>query len=728
MAKKKTEEELIDFTNKAINELVFPKYTLKKAYNYYNGVRDPEQFRYLESNFGIGNPTSLEFIPLIRKHVDAIVGEFLETPIIPKITCKDSKTISNIERDKHLKIVKDVYTYLKNHLNNSILTFLNGRNITDKAIEGQINQIIEDIDQNFISEYEVAAQNVIQYILNSRDTDLIEKLRILLLDLLITGYAFYKVVPSKSGNNIEIKILDPLNTFIDKNFSSNYVKLSYRAVVREWLTKTQILNTYGKHLSEEDIEDLENMYETVTDSSSIYVRSYNNQCTGFPASDGLEAGRELTPGLPNEQYGVLTNRLIPVYTVEWVETDSDFKMQRYEQVKIGNTLYITQNEPVEVVRSQDNPTFCTLSTSGIYFSTRSSEPYSLVLACANLQDKYDVLHFYRDSLLASSGTVGDWLDVSMLPQFLGTKLPERVQKWLEYKKKAGVALIDTSQDGIAFNNNTAFTGFDDTVKAQTIEAIEMAIDRIENTCSSITGVFRERLNGIQQKDAVTNVKVGIQNSFTITKQFTHQMDLLTTELLVDCLNVAKKVWKKGLKGTLILGDKGVKVFTALPEYFTVTDYDINIEASSNIVRDMETIKQIVPELIKAQALDPEDLIEALTVKSMTELRNNVGNSLKKKRQEANQVGQIQQQLEQSQQQLQQLMSENKSLNGRLEALNEAKIKLEQDRLKSETEINWYKARTDKAYKDSVAETNKQKVEVEEAQMYDGNPHNNKVKY
>ncbi len=43
---------------------------------------------------------------------------------------------------------------------------------------------------------------------------------------------------------------------------------------------------------------------------------------------------------------------------------------------------------------------------------------------------------------------------------------------------------------------------------------------------------------------------------------------------------------------------------------------------------METIKQIVPELIKAQALDPEDLIEALTVKSMTELRNNVGNSLK----------------------------------------------------------------------------------------------------
>jgi hypothetical protein len=47
----------------------------------------------------------------------------------------------------------------------------------------------------------------------------------------------------------------------------------------------------------------------------------------------------------------------------------------------------------------------------------------------------------------------------------------------------------------------------------------MTIERIEATCSSITGVFRERLNGINQKDAVTNVAVGQRNSFTITKQY-----------------------------------------------------------------------------------------------------------------------------------------------------------------------------------------------------------------
>lgn len=44
----KSETRLIEETNKAIAELVYPKWDLQKAYNYYNGKRDAEQYRYLE--------------------------------------------------------------------------------------------------------------------------------------------------------------------------------------------------------------------------------------------------------------------------------------------------------------------------------------------------------------------------------------------------------------------------------------------------------------------------------------------------------------------------------------------------------------------------------------------------------------------------------------------------------------------------------------------------------
>lgn len=728
--KKKTEDEMIACINKAITELVYPKYKLQKAYNYYNGVRDAEQFRALEENFGLGNPTSIEFIPLIRKHIDALIGEYLETPILPKVTCKDTGTLTNIARDKHLKIVKEVFNYLKAHLNNSILAFIDGKNITDKAVESQLKKIISDIDKNYISEYEIAAQNVLEYIMQSRNTDLTEKLKTLFKDLLITGYAYYRVKPSPEGNNIDIEVLNPLNVFIDKNPESIYIKNSYRAVVRKWLSKTQILNKYGEIMDKDTIKELEDLYEGIYDNSTYYVRTFTNQATGYPATDGIDAGQEIVPGFPADEYRVTNYKLIPVYEVEWTETrkeDGKFVMDRYEGVRIGESIFIHSDISQNVVRTKDNPSFCTLSTSGIYHSTRSAEAYSLVLACANLQDKYDVLHFYRDSLIANSGTSGDWLDLSMLPTVLGADVPERLQKWLGYKK-GGVALIDTSQEGRAFNNNTSFAGFDDTIKAPTIQAIELAIERTENTCSSITGVFRERLNGIEQHDAVSNVKVGIKNSFTVTKQYYQQMDLLTNELLIDCLNTAKIVYKKGITGALILGDKGVKVFTALPEYFTVTDFDIHIASSTNVIQDMELIKQLIPEFIKAGNVDPSIIVEAITSRSLTELKTNVSESLKKQREENNITAQLQQQVEQLTQELQQAQNQLQQAQSKIESLNEAKLQLEKAKLESESGVNWYKAKADKKYKEGTIENDSKRVELEVAQMYDGNMHNNKVKY
>lgn len=728
--KKKTEDEMIACINKAITELVYPKYKLQKAYNYYNGVRDAEQFRALEENFGLGNPTSIEFIPLIRKHIDALIGEYLETPILPKVTCKDTGTLTNIARDKHLKIVKEVFNYLKAHLNNSILAFVDGKNITDKAVESQLKKIISDIDKNYISEYEIAAQNVLEYIMQSRNTDLTEKLKTLFKDLLITGYAYYRVKPSGEGNNIDIEVLNPLNVFIDKNPESIYIKNSYRAVVRKWLSKTQILNKYGEIMDKDTIKELEDLYEGIYDNSTYYVRTFTNQATGYPATDGIDAGQEIVPGFPADEYRVTNYKLIPVYEVEWTETrkeDGKFVMDRYEGVRIGESIFIHSDISQNVVRTKDNPSFCTLSTSGIYYSTRSAEAYSLVLACANLQDKYDVLHFYRDSLIANSGTSGDWLDLSMLPTVLGADVPERLQKWLGYKK-GGVALIDTSQEGRAFNNNTSFAGFDDTIKAPTIQAIELAIERTENTCSSITGVFRERLNGIEQHDAVSNVKVGIKNSFTVTKQYYQQMDLLTNELLIDCLNTAKIVYKKGITGALILGDKGVKVFTALPEYFTVTDFDIHIASSTNVIQDMELIKQLIPEFIKAGNVDPSIIVEAITSRSLTELKTNVSESLKKQREENNITAQLQQQVEQLTQELQQAQNQLQQAQSKIESLNEAKLQLEKAKLESESGVNWYKAKADKKYKEGTIENDSKRVELEVAQMYDGNMHNNKVKY
>jgi hypothetical protein len=77
---------------------------------------------------------------------------------------------------------------------------------------------------------------------------------------------------------------------------------------------------------------------------------------------------------------------------------------------------------------------------------------------------------------------------------------------------------------------------------------------IEDTVSSITGVFRERLGGIEARDAVHNVEIGMQQSYVITKRYYRAMDTLVKEILSDCIDMAKVVFKEGMTGQLILGD------------------------------------------------------------------------------------------------------------------------------------------------------------------------------
>ena len=119
-AKKGSDDYLIDWCDYVIGDLVREKTELFKAYNYFNGVRDHFQYENLEKNYGVGNPTSVGFTPLTRKHIEAIVGEYLSMKPKIRVSCKDERTLTNIFRDKQLETSKRIKDYVSKYLENSI--------------------------------------------------------------------------------------------------------------------------------------------------------------------------------------------------------------------------------------------------------------------------------------------------------------------------------------------------------------------------------------------------------------------------------------------------------------------------------------------------------------------------------------------------------------------------------------------------------------------------------
>ena len=402
-------KEEIAKINKHIGELVYEKKQLKKAYNYYHCKRDAEQFKHIEDNYGIGVPTSVGFTPLAKKHIDVLVGEYLELDPDMQITCKDEDTISNMMRDKKLKIDHELYMFLKKYLENSIVNILleSKTPTNDPFIEKEMQKIKEDIENTFVSDYEIAAQNIINHIKHSRDIDLKNKMKELYIDLLITGICYYRARPSGNDENLSLEILNPLDTFIERNRNEFYLNRSSRAVIRRYLTKEQILAEFCEELTDEAIQQL-NENDTTKDSDNV---SYVHVPTSHglfdrPNSFGILGGLEVTPFRDGDSY-VDNNTTFTVYEVEWLEWDrKKNQLVRHEGVKIGEKIYITRGE-VKSVRSASNPKQCTLSVNGMFFSDRNGDPFSLVLKTQNLQDKLDLLIYYRDNLIATSGTVGD---------------------------------------------------------------------------------------------------------------------------------------------------------------------------------------------------------------------------------------------------------------------------------------------------------------------------------
>ena len=258
-----SKEKEIEQINRCVSELVYDKTALRKAYNYYHGVRDAEQFKYLEDNFGIGTPTAVTFTPLMKKHIDVLVGEYLELEPEMTVTCKDDDTISKIQRDKKLKIDEEIYKFLSKYLKNAIINVLLGQQepVNDPFIEKELEKIKAEVESSFESDYEIAGQNVLDYIRHSRDIDLKNKLRELLTDLFIGGCVYYRVKPSGGKDNLVLQVLNPLDTFIERNPNSYFLNKSRRAVIRRWLTKDEILEEFGEDLSDQAINELNEYFE-----------------------------------------------------------------------------------------------------------------------------------------------------------------------------------------------------------------------------------------------------------------------------------------------------------------------------------------------------------------------------------------------------------------------------------------------------------------------------------
>lgn len=730
-----------------IQTLVHEKTHIKKCRNLYEGVRDKEEFQYLESTFGIESPIGLKMTPLIKTRIDILIGIFLDENKRFLVSVNDAGTHDKIKNSKKDLLVRKVIERYNKAVVNSFENAAQGQPPSQEEqdpVTAEFMKKMEDsINDDFISEFEIAAQTLITHFKQNNGIDLEQKLKLMFLDLLVTGECFFRAQAQYLGDDPKLTVHKPENIFFNKN--SEEQKLNTDAVVcRRFMKRSQVLAEHGHLMSPEAKDEL--FGSKATEGRRI--------ASGYELDYSAKA-RDNRSSL-HEQFTYDNNEVIEVLEVEWIATTevklseqeqefldfvetttiskdaqmgfttasmniqkSGIRQDRYVGIRAGG-VYFGCGKAKHQIRSEHNPFKTELTFRGIGYNERNGRAYSMAWSLKDLQDLFDISTFHRDNLIALSGVNGSRVNLAGIPKVLGENFMERLQKFIAYRKQ-GLELVDPTEPGAQlFNQAGDFRG---SVDATVIGAIEQVLQSIERQADIVSGVNRFMYQAAEQRDAVSNVTTGIKQTSLITKDIFELMNSNITQLLIDMINVGKITYKYGKKGSYILGGKSY-LFDLLPENFTFTDYNINIVNSQAELVKMEKISGTAQALINGNMLDPELALMISGSESTTDIMRMTKIALAKAKEEgftqqkaAQQIEELEKALEDQQKQLTQYEGQIKAISDQGDAIKREKLAWDKERFYEENTLREKAQSVKEKLANSEIKKDIAVVELEREQIY-----------
>jgi len=733
---KTKEAYLKGMTDYWIGKLVVEKKHIPVARKYYSGVRDSEEYQYLNDNYGIGNPIDIQFTPIIKPRIDALIGLYLDESFNYRISVTDDKTL-DLEKEAR-----------KNYIIESIVSKLNAQKAaydkyrvqkkeglevskpSDPLTKDFADRLNQYLDKEFVSVYVKAAQHLVNYFEQSNTLQLRRKFADLLYDLLITGEMFWRTHIEEEGKDPIFDVVKPENLFFNKNKNSLFLDSSDAVVHREFMTRHQVLTKYGHLMKPEDIKKITGRW------------GGSNSRRKMVDSEMLYFDEELDDEFSNlRQYTGDQLDVIEVFHVEWLASSKYDKQtpqsrnpveqknqakksgwieHRYEVTRIMGDVYVGAGRSKNVIRSKNNKYKATLSYNGISYNLRNGIPYSMVLSLKDVQDMYDITQFHRNNMVATAGVAGTRVNIAGIPKVLGSKFMDRLMKWIALRKQ-GVELIDPTEEGA--NLFQHYGDFPGGIDGNTIQGINAILQTLMQQVVLTTGITDQILGQIQQREAVENVKTGIQQVSLIILNIFDLLDTARKDVLTRLIDLSKISYKKGVMGAYRVGTSYV-AFKVDKDDFTWTDYNIQVTNSSKDLMKIQKLEALVMELVGAGAVKPEAAVELIFAKTIDEARDIVYKYMNTDEQQQQQMEQMMQQVQQYEQQLGDAAKQAADMERKIARFSQEQLALDRERLEldkvskaRELELQEKKINSEINIDNEEIKAQKEVVQLEREQLY-----------
>ena len=143
------------------------RWFLRKAYDYYNGIIDDEDYTHVLKPYGKARknfPAKLHNYPIIKPFIDLLLGEKVKRPLTYSVTVSNPDVITEKEKAKSKRIEEVLTQQFINALNEAGVPTGQPTQETE-----DLPQVVESFDRTYKDNRAIMGQNALQYIIQSQE-------------------------------------------------------------------------------------------------------------------------------------------------------------------------------------------------------------------------------------------------------------------------------------------------------------------------------------------------------------------------------------------------------------------------------------------------------------------------------------------------------------------------------------------------------------------------------
>tara|TARA_R110002049_G_scaffold22329_1_gene80092 strand:- start:293 stop:2686 length:2394 start_codon:yes stop_codon:yes gene_type:complete len=618
--------------------------------NLYNGTVDVSDMKLILNPGGLEKffvPDAIQHYPIITPRVNVLVGEEKRRKFDWSVQITNPETLSKIKKDKKKLIDAKINEMLKS-------------TVSEEDMEKEMAEYSEYVNFDYQDIREKRANLLMRRYIDKLDMKI--KFQQGFKDALIMGEEIYMF--DIVNGDVTFEKLNPLKTHTLRSGYSNKIEDSDVIVIDDFWSPGKIQDHFYNDLSDAEVKkldegnyisgttNLDGVSEAVDDDAGLKILqresmdSYINS-TGIFDSINSEGKNTYTDSHGNVRvlrmfwrsmkciykvnfFDQMGKKQVKFRSEEYVADENMGETmekiwvpQWWKGVKIGKDTYL-QIKPREIQYNKMNqPSFNSCGIVGQVYNTGDEESVTMVDRAKPFQYLYDI-SWYRvnEAMSKYLGSIVE-LDLAKVPTGWS------VTKWLYFARKSGISVVDSFKEGQRGMAKGKLAGSVGNTTGRVLEQrvgdfIQTHIEMMEFAkaqMDEITGVSRQRLGQVENRETVGGVERAVSQSNHITEELFTMHDFCKKR----CFQILLETAKIALKGQDVkfsyIGDDMTRQLMEIPgDEFAEEEYGLSVSNDDSINRMEQKLDGMVQMGLQNQMLSFSTAIKIYNSPSVREIQ------------------------------------------------------------------------------------------------------------